>query len=67
MCRLKESAGGEEPAKRDGAAILDPFGWETDAMGAVEAARAIEPLAMLWCIPGFWEHRWTHAFKNLKQ
>ena len=21
-------------------------------MGAVEAARAIEPLCMLWCIPG---------------
>ncbi len=28
---------------------------------------AIEPLAMLWCIPGFRENRWTHAFKLLKK
>ena len=26
------------------------------------AARAIEPLAMLWCIPGFLRDSWTHAF-----
>ena len=42
------------------------FGWETEDMGAVEAARAIEPLCMLWCIPGMLENRWTHAFKLLK-
>ena len=28
--------------------------------------RAIEPLAMLWCIPGFREGSWTHAFKLLR-
>jgi hypothetical protein len=36
-------------------------------MGTVEAARAIEPLAMLWCIPGFRENRWNHALKLLKK
>ena len=46
--------------------ILVTFGWEIEDMGMVEAARAIEPLAMLWCIPGFRENRWTHAFKLLK-
>ena len=30
-----------------------------------EAARAIEPLCMLWCIPGFTQNEWTHAFKLL--
>lgn len=35
-------------------------------MGGVEAARAIEPLCMLWCIPGLRHNQWTHAFKPLK-
>ena len=41
------------------------FGWETADMGMAEAARAIEPLCMLWCIPGFLRNQWTHAFKLL--
>jgi len=36
-------------------------------MGKAEAARAIEPLCMLWCIPGFARNEWNHAFKLLKQ
>jgi predicted dinucleotide-binding enzyme len=47
--------------------ILDAFGWETADMGGAEAARAIEPLCMLWCIPGFLHNEWTHAFKLLTQ
>ena len=35
------------------------------AQGSLEAARAIEPLAMLWCIPGFLYNEWGHAFKVL--
>ena len=46
--------------------ILDQFGWEIEDMGKIEAARAIEPLCMLYCIPGIRENRWTHAFKLLK-
>jgi len=46
--------------------ILEQFGWETADMGKVEAARAIEPLCMLWCIPGFLRNEWGHAFKLLK-
>ena len=34
-------------------------------MGTARAARAIEPLAILWCIPGFLRDEWTHAFKLL--
>jgi len=57
--------GNNEGAKKKVSAILDQFGWETADMGAVEAARAIEPLCMLWCIPGFTKNEWTHAFKLL--
>jgi 8-hydroxy-5-deazaflavin:NADPH oxidoreductase len=35
-------------------------------MGKVEAARAIEPLCILWGIPSFRSNSWTHAFKLLK-
>ena len=57
--------GNDEMAKKTVTRILDQFGWETADMGAVEAARAIEPLCMLWCIPGFLRQEWAHAFKLL--
>ena len=59
--------GNNEAAKKKVSGILDQFGWETADMGGVEAARAIEPLGMLWCIPGFLRNEWTHAFKLLKK
>jgi len=57
--------GNDPAAKKTVSGILDQFGWETADMGAVEAARAIEPLCMLWCIPGFLRQDWVHAFKLL--
>jgi len=57
--------GNDEAAKKLVAGILDQFGWETADMGKAEAARAIEPLCMLWCIPGFLRNDWIHAFKML--
>jgi 8-hydroxy-5-deazaflavin:NADPH oxidoreductase len=57
--------GNDERAKKTVSGILDQFGWETADMGRVEAARAIEPLCMLWCIPGFLKNEWNHAFKLL--
>jgi 8-hydroxy-5-deazaflavin:NADPH oxidoreductase len=59
--------GNNEAAKKVVSGILDQFGWETADMGGVEAARAIEPLCRLWCIPGFLNNEWTHAFKLLKR
>lgn len=58
--------GNVESAKADVKAVLDAFGWETEDMGDVTAARAIEPLCILWCIPGFRQNSWTHAFKLLR-
>jgi hypothetical protein len=59
-------AGNDMAAKRTVSAILTEFGWESEDMGEAEAARAIEPLCMLWCIPGFRQNDWVHAFKLLR-
>lgn len=60
-------AGNNGDSKNVVTKILDTFGWEVEDMGKAEAARAIEPLCILWCIPGFLQNRWTHAFKLLKK
>jgi predicted dinucleotide-binding enzyme len=57
--------GNDADAKTFVSGVLDRFGWETADMGTAVAARAIEPLAQLWCIPGFRQNHWTHAFKVL--
>jgi len=57
--------GNDDAAKKTVTGILDQFGWEMVDMGKAEAARAIEPLCMLWCIPGFLRNDWIHAFKLL--
>jgi 8-hydroxy-5-deazaflavin:NADPH oxidoreductase len=57
--------GDDAAAKRQVAKLLDQFGWDTEDVGAVEAARAIEPLCILWCARGFGGGGWTHAFKLL--
>jgi 8-hydroxy-5-deazaflavin:NADPH oxidoreductase len=57
--------GNDEAAKQTVRGFLDQCGWETADMGKAEAARAIEPLCMLWLIPGFLRNQWSHAFKLL--
>ena len=58
--------GNDSGAKEQVGEILKTFGWEVADMGTATAARAIEPLAILWCLPGFLHNQWTHAFKLLK-
>jgi predicted dinucleotide-binding enzyme len=58
--------GNSDKAKATVLQILSQFGWDTAEMGKAEAARAIEPLCMLWCILGFTRNEWTHAFKLLR-
>ncbi|HXT08517.1 MAG TPA: NAD(P)-binding domain-containing protein [Roseiarcus sp.] len=59
--------GSDAEAKKVVAGLLDQFGWDSEDMGALEAARAIEPLCMLWCIPGIGRGDWSpHAFKLLR-
>jgi predicted dinucleotide-binding enzyme len=58
--------GNDAAAKAEVSHILRQFGWDSEDMGLVEGARAIEPLCQLWCAPGFLRNQWTHAFKLLK-
>jgi 8-hydroxy-5-deazaflavin:NADPH oxidoreductase len=58
-------AGNDEAAKSEVARLLQSLGWDVADMGRATAARAIEPLAMLWCIPGLLRNDWAHAFKLL--
>ena len=58
--------GNNDEAKQVATALLEGIGWEAEDMGKVEAARAIEPLCILWCIPGINQGKWRHAFKLLK-
>ena len=59
--------GNDAAAKREVGGIIDQFGWIAADMGGAEAARAIEPLCMLWCLPGFLHNQWNHAFKLLQK
>jgi 8-hydroxy-5-deazaflavin:NADPH oxidoreductase len=59
--------GDNAEAKRVVTQVLNQFGWDAEDMGAVAAARAIEPLCKLWCIPGVARNDWSpHAFKLLR-
>lgn len=57
--------GNDAEAKKQVSEIIRAFGWEPYDCGTIIAARALEPLCMLWCIPGFRSNSWTHAFKLL--
>lgn len=58
--------GNDAEAKRTVGELLAELGWEAADMGMMEAARAIEPLCMLWCIPALRDASTGHAFKLLR-
>jgi predicted dinucleotide-binding enzyme len=58
--------GDDEGARKLVSTVVEEFGWEVEDLGVATAARAIEPLCMLWCIPGFLRNDWMHAFKLLR-
>ncbi len=60
-------AGNNNNAKKKVADIVHLFGLGVADMGGVEAARALEPLCILWCIPGILHNEWSHGFKLLKK
>ena len=60
--------GDDAGAKKEVTESLKQCGCEAEDMGEVQAARAIEPLCMLWCIPGIASGDWSpRAFKFLKK
>lgn len=58
--------GNNDSAKKEVTDILDAFGWQTEDMGSIQSAGSIESLCILWCIRGFKDNQWNHAFKLLK-
>ncbi len=58
--------GNDDEAKKEVAKITDLFGFDTKDMGSAVAARAIESLCMLWCIPGFRNGEWNHALRMIR-
>ena len=58
--------GNDPAAKAVVGTVIDQFGWEPADMGTAKSARAIEPLCQLWCIPGFLQNDWVHAYKVLR-
>ena len=57
--------GDDTSAKEQVSGIVRQFGWESFDCGGIRSSRALEPLCMLWCIPGFLRGQWDHAFKVL--
>lgn len=58
--------GADDGAKREAKGLVSSFGWDVEDLGGPAAARAIEPLCMLWCIPGLRGGAWSHAYKVLR-
>lgn len=58
--------GNDNDAKNEAGDLLETLGWDYEDFGGVKSARAIEPLCILWCIPGFLKNEWSHAFTLLK-
>ena len=59
--------GDDKSAKAVAREVLTAFGWDSEDLGGARGGRAIEPLCVTWCAPGFLENRWTHAYRVLKR
>jgi 8-hydroxy-5-deazaflavin:NADPH oxidoreductase len=61
-------AGDDTDAKAAVTEILESFGWPGALdLGGIEAARYLEPMAMVWIVHGFRAGSWDHAFKLLRR
>jgi len=61
-------AGDDPTAKKRVAEIIKAFGWrEPIDVGAINASRLLEPLAMLWITYAIRNNHWSHAFSLLGQ
>lgn len=59
--------GNDAGAKELIAGILREFGWGVIDMGGIEAARLLEPLAMIYIQNAIRTRRWDYAFKLLRK
>ena len=54
-------AGNDVGAKETVAGVLKQFGWEASDLGGIDAARLLEPLAMVWIVHAFKNNAWMYA------
>ena len=54
-------AGNDAGAKETVTGLLKQFGWETSDLGGIEAARLLEPFAMVWITHAFKKNAWMYA------
>lgn len=58
--------GNDEDAKRQVSELAQSLGWPPLLdLGGIEAARLLEPLALVWITYALRNNHWTHAFKVL--
>jgi hypothetical protein len=57
---------GDDAGKAAVKPLLEAFGYQAADVGGVRSAAPLESLCILWCIPGFRDNSWGHAFKLLK-
>jgi 8-hydroxy-5-deazaflavin:NADPH oxidoreductase len=60
-------AGDDPDAKKTVSELAEALGWPVNDLGPMEAARYLEPLAMVWILHGFRTNSWNHAFKLLRK
>lgn len=58
--------GDNESAKDTVGVLLKKIGWDVLDLGSARAAGAVESLCILWCITGFRENDWSHAYAYLR-
>ena len=59
--RADHRRGNDADANQTVAGVLKQFGWESSDLGDIEAARLLEPLAMVWIVHAFKKNAWNYA------
>lgn len=59
--------GDDESARREVVGVCEAFGWAVVDIGAMEGARLLEPMCILWVTYGIGAGSWDHAFKLLRR
>ncbi len=59
--------GNHDGSRQQVSHLLAQLGWDTEDAGTAAAGAALESLCVLWCIRGFRQGEWAHAFKLLRK
>jgi len=59
--------GNDDDAKKIVGQVCEAFGWGVIDLGAIDAARYLEPMCLVWVLHGIRSGSWTHAYKMLRK